>query len=78
MPVACSGKQPPEEDERRRRTLRRISRWVTGLIGHADLTPSDAAMAMILVATLQRRARRHVDEQGVSAGLRGLPLRGQQ
>lgn len=50
--------QQPAEDEKRQRTLRRISRWVTRLLSNADLTPSDAAMALVLVATLQRQARK--------------------
>jgi hypothetical protein len=52
-----AGRQPAQE-EKRQRTLRRISRWVTRLLDKADLTPSDAAMSLVLVATLQRRARR--------------------
>jgi hypothetical protein len=50
--------QKPAEDEKRQRTLRRISRWVTRLLQNADLTPSDAALALVLVATMQRQARR--------------------
>lgn len=39
-------------------SLRRIARWVTKIIGKLDLTPSDSALALVLVATLQRKARR--------------------
>ena len=46
------------EDEQRRRSLRRIAKWVTRLLGTADLTPSDSAVALVLVATLQRQARK--------------------
>ena len=44
--------------QQRRNSLRRIARWVTGLLGHADLTPSDTAIALVLTATLQRQCRR--------------------
>ena len=44
--------------QQRRNSLRRIARWVTGLIGHADLTPSDSAIALVLAATLQRQCRK--------------------
>ena len=54
----AEGRRPAEEDEKRRRTLRRIARWVTRLLGRADLTPSDTALALMLVAALQRAARR--------------------
>lgn len=46
------------EDEQRGRSLRKIAKWVTRLLGTADLTPSDSAVALVLVATLQRQARR--------------------
>ena len=46
------------EDEQRRRSLRRIAKWVTRLLGTADLTPSDSAVALVLIATLQRKARK--------------------
>ena len=39
-------------------SIRRIARWVNKVIGKLDLTPSDSALALVLVATLQRRARR--------------------
>ena len=48
----------PAEDEQRGRSLRKIAKWVTRLLGTADLTPSDSALALVLVATLQRQARR--------------------
>lgn len=57
MDGARAGRQPAE-DEKRQRSLRRIARWVTRLLGRADLTPSDTALALVLVATLQRQARR--------------------
>ena len=44
--------------QQRRNSLRRIARWVTGLLGRADLTPSDTAIALVLTATLQRQCRR--------------------
>ncbi len=44
----------------RQTSLRRIARWVTQLVGHVDLTPSDIVLALILTATLQRKRRRHV------------------
>ena len=49
----------------RQKSLRRIARWVTRLIGHVDLTPSDVTLALVLVATLQRRRRRceHADSR---------------
>ena len=50
--------QQPAEDDKRQRTLRRISWWVTCLLSTDDLTPSDAAMALIPVTTLQRQARK--------------------
>ena len=50
--------QQQAEDEQRRRSLRRIAKWVTRLLGTADLTPSDSAVALVLVATLQRQARK--------------------
>ncbi|BDA50748.1 probable Sn1-specific diacylglycerol lipase alpha at N-terminal half [Coccomyxa sp. Obi] len=56
--LCCQFGQKPAEDEKRQRSLRRIARWVTRLLGHADLTPSDTALALVLVATLQRQARR--------------------
>lgn len=39
-------------------SIRKIARWVNKLIGKLDLTPSDSALALLLVATLQRKARR--------------------
>ena len=39
-------------------SIRRIARWVNKVIGKLDLTPSDSALALVLVATLQRKARR--------------------
>ena len=39
-------------------SLRRIARWVSKVIGKLDLTPSDSALALVLVATLQRKFRR--------------------
>ena len=42
----------------RQTSLRRIARWVTQLVGHVDLTPSDIVLALILTATLQRKRRR--------------------
>lgn len=43
----------------RQTSLRRIARWVTQLVGHVDLTPSDIVLALILTATLQRKRRRY-------------------
>ena len=43
----------------RQTSLRRIARWVTQLVGHVDLTPSDVVLALTLVATLQRKRRRY-------------------
>jgi hypothetical protein len=51
----------------RRNSLRRIARWVTGLLGHADLTPSDSAIALVLTATLQRQCRRRAARRGAGA-----------
>ncbi|KAL3145874.1 hypothetical protein ABBQ38_015244 [Trebouxia sp. C0009 RCD-2024] len=48
----------PDTIETRQTSLRRIARWVTQLVGHVDLTPSDIVLALILTATLQRRRRR--------------------
>ncbi len=42
-------------------SIRRIARWVNKVIGKLDLTPSDSALALVLVATLQRKARRYID-----------------
>ncbi len=50
----------------RRNSLRRIARWVTGLLGHADLTPSDSAIALVLTATLQRQCRRRAARRGAA------------
>ncbi len=57
MPLLHAGNQQAE-DEQRRRSQRRIAKWVTRLLGTADLTPSDSAVALVLVATLQRQARK--------------------
>ncbi|EIE20387.1 alpha/beta-hydrolase [Coccomyxa subellipsoidea C-169] len=56
--ICCQCGREPAADEERQRSLRRIARWVTRLLGRADLTPSDTALSLILVATLQRQARR--------------------
>ncbi|KAL0037858.1 hypothetical protein WJX79_002263 [Trebouxia sp. C0005] len=48
----------PDTLETRQTSLRRIARWVTQLVGHVDLTPSDIVLALILTATLQRKRRR--------------------
>ena len=45
-------------ERRNARSVRRIARWVTGLLGPLDLTPSDSALALVLVAALQRKRRR--------------------
>jgi len=52
---------PPQDkaSEEYHNSLRRIARWVNKVIGKLDLTPSDSALALVLVATLQRRARRY-------------------
>eukprot|EP00891_Asterochloris_glomerata_P004386 jgi/Astpho2/4386/Aster-x0628 len=55
--LLCQGKVSAMEPQRQK-SLRRIARWVTRLIGHVDLTPSDVTLALVLVATLQRRRRR--------------------
>lgn len=58
--AACALPDDKEDkvQQQRRNSLRRIARWVTGLIGHADLTPSDSAIALVLAATLQRQCRK--------------------
>ncbi|KAK9827307.1 hypothetical protein WJX81_002709 [Elliptochloris bilobata] len=59
--LCCQAAPSDKEDtvqQQRRNSLRRIARWVTGLLGHADLTPSDTAIALVLTATLQRQCRR--------------------
>ena len=54
----AAGDKQDKVQQQRRNSLRRIARWVTGLLGHADLTPSDTAIALVLTATLQRQCRR--------------------
>lgn len=43
-------------------SLRKIARWVHKVVGKLDLTPSDSALALVLVAALQRKARRYMQE----------------
>ena len=45
-------------EARNAKSVRRIAKWVTGLMEPLDLTPSDSAMALVLVAALQRKRRR--------------------
>ena len=45
-------------EARNAKSVRRIAKWVTGLMEPLDLTPSDSAVALVLVAALQRKRRR--------------------
>ena len=67
---AAAGDKQDKVQQQRRNSLRRIARWVTGLLGHADLTPSDTAIALVLTATLQRQCRR----RALLHGLRSVQL----
>lgn len=72
----AAGDKQDKVQQQRRNSLRRIARWVTGLLGHADLTPSDTAIALVLTATLQRQCRRRALLHGLRSGLaHGLTAR---
>ncbi|KAK9823352.1 hypothetical protein WJX72_002122 [[Myrmecia] bisecta] len=61
--------QPAPSSESKQDSLRKITRWLAKLIGHLDLTPSDFGLALIMVATLQRKRRRERIKKGIQEAL---------